>query len=43
MRPPHDLQQRSVKIQSLTENIDTDTSTGRLMFSFLLGCEYSSI
>lgn len=31
----HDLQQQGVKIQSLTESIDTETSTGRLMFNFL--------
>lgn len=31
----HDLQQQGVNIQSLTENIDTETSTGRLMFNFL--------
>src|SRR3954453_8281064 len=31
----HDLQQQGVKVLSLTENVDTETSTGRLMFNFL--------
>src|SRR3954449_7851822 len=31
----HDLQQQGVKVLSLTENVDTETPTGRLMFNFL--------
>jgi DNA invertase Pin-like site-specific DNA recombinase len=31
----HALQQRGVKLRSLTENVDTETPTGRLMFNFL--------
>src|SRR3954462_11803968 len=31
----HDLQQQEVKVLSLTENVDTETATGRLMFNFL--------
>src|SRR5215207_3156628 len=31
----HDLQEQNVKVLSLTENIDTETATGRLMFNFL--------
>src|SRR5215211_2724421 len=31
----HDLQQQNVKVLSLTENVDTETATGRLMFNFL--------
>ena len=31
----HDLQQQGVKVLSLTENVDTETATGRLMFNFL--------
>jgi DNA invertase Pin-like site-specific DNA recombinase len=31
----HDLQDRKIKLQSLTENIDTETANGRLMFNFL--------
>ena len=31
----HDLQQRGVKVLSLTESVDTETPTGRLMFNFL--------
>ncbi len=31
----HALQQRGVKLRSLTENVDTETATGRLMFNFL--------
>ncbi|BCH05733.1 resolvase (plasmid) [Mesorhizobium sp. 131-2-5] len=31
----HDLQARNTKVRSLTENIDTETANGRLMFNFL--------
>ena len=31
----HSLQVSEVRLRSLTENIDTDTATGRLMFNFL--------
>ena len=31
----HDLRERGVKLRSLTENIDTETPTGRVMFNFL--------
>src|SRR3954466_6144366 len=31
----HDLQKQGVKVLSLTENVDTETATGRLMFNFL--------
>ena len=31
----HDLQQQGIKVLSLTENVDTETPTGRLMFNFL--------
>src|SRR5215213_4298283 len=31
----HDLQHQGVKVLSLTENVDTETATGRLMFNFL--------
>ena len=31
----HMLQQRKVKLRSLTEQVDTETPTGRLMFNFL--------
>jgi len=31
----HDLQNQGVKVLSLTENVDTETATGRLMFNFL--------
>ncbi|KTQ95040.1 DNA invertase [Aureimonas ureilytica] len=31
----HDLQQRNIKVLSLTENIDTETATGRMMFNML--------
>src|SRR5215217_1833029 len=31
----HDLQQQGVKVLSLTEQVDTETATGRLMFNFL--------
>ena len=31
----HRLQQQGVRLRSLTEQIDTETSTGRLMFNFL--------
>src|SRR4051812_16739972 len=31
----HDLQQQGVKVLSLTENVDTETATGWLMFNFL--------
>ncbi len=31
----HDLQQQVVKVRSLTENVDTETPNGRLMFNFL--------
>ena len=31
----HLLQQRGVKLHSLTEKVDTETATGRLMFNFL--------
>src|SRR3954471_544523 len=31
----HDLQERGVKLRSLTENADTETSNGKLMFNFL--------
>src|SRR4051794_21974804 len=31
----HDLQQQGVKVLLLTENVDTETPTGRLMFNFL--------
>src|SRR3954447_23881878 len=31
----HYLQQQGVKVLSLTENVDTETPTGRLMFNFL--------
>src|SRR3954453_20588325 len=38
MREPctsHDLQEQGVKVLSLTENVDTETATGRLLFNFL--------
>jgi DNA invertase Pin-like site-specific DNA recombinase len=31
----HKLQAQGVKLRSLTEVVDTETPTGRLMFSFL--------
>ena len=31
----HDLQQSGIKVRSLTENVDTETPSGRLMFNFL--------
>ena len=31
----HDLQERGVKLRSLTENADTETPNGKLMFNFL--------
>lgn len=31
----HLLQQRGIKLRSLTEQVDTETATGRLMFNFL--------
>jgi DNA invertase Pin-like site-specific DNA recombinase len=31
----HSLQERGVKLRSLTEAVDTETPTGRLMFNFL--------
>lgn len=31
----HGLQERGVKLRSLTEQVDTETPTGRLMFNFL--------
>lgn len=31
----HMLQNRDVKLRSLTESVDTETATGRLMFNFL--------
>ena len=31
----HRLQERNVHLRSLTENIDTESATGRLMFNFL--------
>jgi DNA invertase Pin-like site-specific DNA recombinase len=31
----HELQQQGVKIRSLTENVDSETPTGRLMFNLL--------
>src|SRR5215216_1735483 len=31
----HRLQEQGVRLQSLTEQIDTETPTGRLMFNFL--------
>lgn len=31
----HMLQERSVKLRSLTEQVDTETATGRMMFNFL--------
>src|SRR3954467_15103350 len=31
----HDLQGRGVKLRSLTENADTETPNGKLMFNFL--------
>jgi DNA invertase Pin-like site-specific DNA recombinase len=31
----HMLQTRGIKLRSLTENVDTETPTGRLMFNFL--------
>lgn len=31
----HMLQNRGVKLRSLTESVDTETATGRLMFNFL--------
>jgi DNA invertase Pin-like site-specific DNA recombinase len=31
----HMLQSRSIKLRSLTEQVDTETATGRLMFNFL--------
>src|SRR5687768_18487275 len=31
----HSLQQRGVKLRSLTEAVDTETPNGRLMFNFL--------
>ncbi len=31
----HTLQQRKVQLRSLTENVDTETATGRLMVTFL--------
>lgn len=31
----HNLQARDVKLRSLTEQVDTETPTGRLMFNFL--------
>src|SRR4051812_9959479 len=31
----HMLQSRGIKLRSLTEQVDTETATGRLMFNFL--------
>ena len=31
----HMLQERGVKLRSLTEQVDTETATGRMMFNFL--------
>jgi len=31
----HELQTKGVRLRSLTENIDTESATGRLMFNFL--------
>lgn len=31
----HMLQERGIKLRSLTEQVDTETSTGRMMFGFL--------
>ena len=31
----HDLQSKGVRLRSLTENVDTETANGRLMFNFL--------
>ena len=31
----HMLQTRAIKLRSLTEQVDTETATGRLMFNFL--------
>src|SRR3954471_22283211 len=31
----HDLQRQGIKVLSLTENVDTETATGRLLFNFL--------
>lgn len=31
----HLLQERNIKLRSLTENVDTETANGRLMFNFL--------
>ena len=30
-----DLQQQGIKVLSLTEQVDTETATGRLLFNFL--------